>query len=281
MGGGNKMKKKSKIALLASVILPVIAASIILIKAASAENIANIQLIVFYACLVGLAIVSVGVTYFTKIKKNNLEKQLQEDFYQGYDVIKEYIMNAQLDTATKKEIKEDVLDLLITAQNNGKSFDETVGEAQKFSLDILQQYGKTTKYNIEHFVESWIFMIGFTLGVKVLLWLEDTNRDFFDIHITLPLIVFFAILSFILVPYLKIHPISQNPKSIFLPIGLGVICVGILELSRRFLYDYQWIRTFLDEEIILVSTPTVLTIICIIFISLFFIKQYLKKTRKI
>lgn len=276
------MTNRAKMVLIASVLLAlgVIASTIPLLKTAFEGEFVNIQILIFSLIIILLGIISVIGVYYSKVKKDQIERQLTKEFYEGYEIIKDSIMNSQLDRLTIKDIKEDILDMLILAQNSGKSFKETIGDAKKFSLDILEQYGKTPKYNIIHFIDSVVYMIMFVLGVTAVMWAEDVNKNFFNVKIDVSILVFFILISFIIVPYLKVNSISKNPKLIFLPIGIGTLYVISIELMRRFFYQLKAIKWFLEGNVNIVSSQIILNTLGIALVGLIVYKRHLKNTRK-
>jgi DNA-binding ferritin-like protein (Dps family) len=267
--------------LIASILLGlgVIASTIPLLKTAFVGEIVNVQILVFSLTIIVLGVTSVIGVYYSKVKKDKIEKQLNNDFYEGYEIIKEIIMKSQLDKFTMKEIKEDILDMLISAQNGGKTFKETIGEPQKFSGDILEQYGKVPKYNVIHFLDSMLYMVLFTLGVTVVMWMQEINKGFFNIKIDASMFTLFLIISFVILPYLRVNTISKNPKLIFFPIQVAVFYVVSLVLMRKYLYQIEEIKWFLDGSINLISNPVVLIVFLLGLVGLIIAKRYLKRSQ--
>ncbi|MBM3709513.1 MAG: hypothetical protein FJW61_03710 [Actinobacteria bacterium] len=70
------------------------------------------------------------------MRKSKFEAILNNEYFQKYEIIKDAVMNSQLSNIAKKEIKEDILDMLITAQKSGKSADDTVGSPESFSRNL-------------------------------------------------------------------------------------------------------------------------------------------------
>lgn len=133
------MTRKSKIALLSSTILVVIviASFIFLLVRMDHTGSINTAAIVLCCCAIAVSLLTIALVYWTKVRKEGLEKPLNDLYYNKYEAIKDAVFNSQLPIGVKKEIKNDVLDLLLTAQAAGKTAQEAVGDPMDFSKNII------------------------------------------------------------------------------------------------------------------------------------------------
>jgi DNA-binding ferritin-like protein (Dps family) len=277
-----KMTTRSKMILIASMLLAVgiIASTIPLLRISLSSETVNIQTLVFSLSIILLGIISVPSVYFSKIRKDKIEKQLINEYFSEYEIIKEIIMNSQLENQTKKEIRNDVLDIMISAQNHGKPIKSVIGDSWKFANEVIDEYGKLGRYNLLDFIDSMIFMSFFILGSSIVMWLEEIDKSFFDVKFDIGMIGFFAMISFIIVPLMKKNSVSKNPVMVFVPIGSGVLFVLIMELMRNFFAEVEFIKWFLDGGLSIISNVFILISLVVVIPGLMLLKKYLKMIKK-
>lgn len=276
------MTARSKMILIASVLLAagVIASTIPLLRISFSSETVNVQTLVFSISIIMLGILSVPSVYYSKIRKDKNEKQLIDEYFSEYEIIKEIIMNSQLENQTKNEIRNDVLDILISAQNHGKPFKSAIGDSRKFAKEIIAEYGEYSRYNLVSFIESMIVMSFFILGSSIVIWLEEMEKSFYVVKIDIGMLVFFAVISFIIVPLMKNNAISKNPVMVFVPIGSGVLFVIIMELMRNFFAEVEFVKWFIDGGLSIISNVFILIAFVIAIPGLMLLKRHLKMKRR-
>jgi hypothetical protein len=123
------MTQRTKIKLMSSVLLAllVILSAIAFAISSTPQNAANSASALLIAIIILASISSVFVVYFTKVQKRKYEKLLNQEYFQEYEILKDAVANSQLAISNKKEVNEDILDILLSAQQVGKSIHEVVG----------------------------------------------------------------------------------------------------------------------------------------------------------
>jgi len=113
------MTKRNKIVLGSSIFLAlcVIATVIINLKYNIQNSAIDTNSLILIGIIILLSIISVPVVYFSKVRKSKFERMLNNEYFQKYEIIRDAVMNSQLSGINKKEIKEDMLDILISAGN--------------------------------------------------------------------------------------------------------------------------------------------------------------------
>ena len=140
------MTYRSKVVLFSAILLGlcVIATSFIQVMSSkdSAQNPGPI--VTISAILISLA--SIVYVYFMKVRKNRDERLLDADFYREYELVKDAIALSQLPSGLRKDVTDDVLEMLITAQKAGRSVADVIVNPQSFADEIISSFAKPTSF---------------------------------------------------------------------------------------------------------------------------------------
>ncbi len=273
------MTKRNKIVLFSSIFLAlcVIGTLILNLKYTLDNGAVNIRSLILIGILLVLSIISVPVVYFGKVRKSKFEEMLNTEYFQKYEIIKDTVRNSQLSNAAKKEIKEDVLDMLISAQKSGRKADDAVGSPEDFSRNILVAYAKPGRFPILSIIDGIVFFLFLTLGASIFLWFEQMNQSLFETGVDILMLTFFFIISFIILPVTKKLTSTHNYWMFLLPITSGIVFVIIAELIRKFFYNNEIIRQFLDGTVRMIPSITILILFIILIPALLFLKSCVRK----
>jgi hypothetical protein len=274
-----KMTKRNKIVLMTSIFLAlcVVVTVIINFYYTSENNSINTDSLIIIGAIILLSIISVFVVYFLKVRKSKFEKILNNEYFQKYEIIKDGINNSQLSSINKKEVKEDMLDLLISAQKSGKSAEDTVGSPEIFTMEILLSYSKPGRLAVLSIIDGIVYFIFFVLGASIFLWFEQTDISFFNTGIDINMITFFFIISFFLIPITKKLTSTHNYWTFILPVAFGIVFILFAEIIRRFFFSNEIIRQFLDGTVRMVPNVIILILYIILIPTALFIKSYIRK----
>ncbi len=258
------MTKRDKILLLSSILLAccVIVTAFFAIKTQPEYNTGNLGLLpLISATLITIISISSVLLVLFKIKKmhrGKAEGMLTGDYYRRYEVIRDAIANSQLSGNQKKEIREDLLDLLISAQRAGKDADLVTGNPELFAMEILHSFARPSRFAILSLFDGMTWFLTFIVGVNTLLWLENINQSYFSIANDAGMVILIIIITFILVPLTKKLTSTKDPWMFMLPLAFGVTYVVLLEVSRLYFYSFDSVRWLLDGQLNLIPNPVVL-----------------------
>ncbi|MFH0992800.1 MAG: hypothetical protein V1761_00460 [bacterium] len=245
------MTKREKIVILSSGLLAVcvIASAIVFfIQAAVAGN-TDVMSYLVIGIFILLGVLSVIVVYFLQVRKQKFEKLLNTDYYQKYEVVRDAIMNSQLSASGKKEIKEDVLDMLILAQNAGKPAVAVVENPAAFAQEILHAFAKPSRFLMMTVLDGIVGFVLLIIGFTTVLWLEQVETSYFAIGIDINMMVLFAFVAFLIIPVTKRLTATERPWMFLLPLAFGILFVLVSELLRAFFADVDAVRNYLDGTI--------------------------------
>ena len=204
------------------------------------------------AILISLA--SILYVYFMKVRKNRDERLLDADFYREYELVKDAIALSQLPSGLKKDVTDDVLEMLITAQKAGRSVSDVIINPQSFADEIISSFAKPSSFFLLNLFDSGAFLSVFVLFTNLAIWLENTENGFFNVKIEISMIVLFLLISFLLIPLAKSLTTSKRNWAFLLPLAFGIAYIFLMEVLRRQFYSVEAARTFLDEGLILIPS---------------------------
>jgi len=273
------MSKRSRIIVLCAVILAllVMATAVIQIISSKDEELSNTVKFVYLGSIILIGALSVVVVYFTKIRKSRYEKMLEGEYFTAYEIIIDGIGNSQLPASSKKDIKQDVLDLLLTAQRSGKPLSEAISDPQKFVQDIIRSFSSPGRFVFLGIFDGLIAFGLFILAITGIIWLEDTAVSFFNVGIDTAMVIFIGILSFFILPVTKRQTATKNPWMFFIPLGYGILFVAVSIFLRRLFPDSDITVKLLDTAVRMIPNMFILFIYAVLIPMLFSFKIWLRK----
>ena len=273
------MTTRNKVLILSSLLLAILViASVILwrVSAGNQDGAGTIPIFLLIT-IVAISVLSVFVVYFLKIKKRKFEKNLNKEYYERYEIIKDAIVNSQLPAPTRKDIIEDVLDLLLTAQNSGKSINAVVENTDVFVKNIIQSYAQPFRLGILSIFDSLITFVLMVVGASTFMWLEQTSQSFFSIKVDFGMVIFFGLVAFLLFPVTKTVSGTRNPWIFIVPVAGGILFVLLSEVLRAFFYDINAVQYFLDGSVRMIPNVWVLAIYLLVIPMMLMIKRMFRK----
>jgi DNA-binding ferritin-like protein (Dps family) len=274
-----KMTRRNKITIFSSIALAIIVILSIIVWAVSPAGQStreNIPVII-YALIILASISSVFIVYFAKVRKNNYEKLLNKEYTETYQIIKDSISNSQLSRTVKREVIDDIVDLLLSAQKSGKFIGDVVGNPDDFTEDIFKSYAKPSHLAILSFFDSMIAFVLIILGASALIWFENTQQNFFAIELDISMTTFFVLVAFGLYPLTTRLTSTKNPWMFFIPLVAGVAFILSMELLRVISNDLKVVEQFLNGTIRMVPNAGIFVIYIISLPVLLLMKKLVRK----
>ncbi len=273
------MTTRNKVLILSSLLLAILVIASVILWQVSAVNQGNggTTPVFLLITIIVISVLSVFLVYFLKIRKRRFENNLNKEYYERYEIIKDALVNSQLPAPTKKDIIEDVLDLLLTAQNSGKPINAVVENTDDFVRNIIQSYANPVKLGLLSLFDSLIAFSLMVLGATTFIWLERTSQGFFSTSIDFGMVLFFGLVAFLLFPVTKVGSGTRNPWIFVVPVAGGILFVLLSELLRAFFYDAKAVQYFLDGMIRMVPNVWVLAIYILVIPLLMMLKQVIRK----
>lgn len=256
------MTKRGKMALISSALLALVVIASSLFWAYGTKDGPGSEGTVLIAAIVLVSIASVVIVYVLKTRKRADEKLLGGPFYEKYEQVKEIIAGSQLTGRLKADLVDEVLDMLITAQRAGRAPEDVMADAKDFAEDVIGSFARPSRLALLGLFDGAAAFSLFVLSITFLNWLEDAKAGFFLTKMDLSMMVFVAFVSFLLIPATKLLARAKLPWAYLLPLAGGALFVLAMEASRRYLYDVDAIRAFIEREV--VPIPSIVALACYI-----------------
>lgn len=267
------MTTRNKVLLVSSIILALLVIAIVVVWEITGQSSGEKIPVVLFVTIIVISILSVFVVYFSKIQKKKYEKLLNQEYYEQYEIIKDAVANSQLSVVTKKDIIEDILELLLSAQESGKSVASVVGDPQIFTNEIISSFAKPIRLAMLSLFDGLIAFILMILGASFVLWLEQTQQSFFATRLDISMVILFLLVTFLLVPVTKAQTGTRNPWMYIIPVAGGLLFILLAEFLRAFFYDVNAVRQILDGSVRMVPNVAILMIYLLSVPSFLILKQ--------
>lgn len=230
--------------------------------------------IILFCLLAVLAIV-----YFLRIRKDKYERVLNSDYYQKYETVRDIVMNSQLSTNNKKEIKEDILDILISAQKAGKSADNVVNNPVEFAESIIKTYLRPERIVVLTILDGIMYSIVFTLLASCVLWLENVKENFFSTSIDIGVLVVIFFIAFIVIPTSKGYKPKSNQSisAYILPLVMIIAFILLLGIITSILNGNELIEQFNNGKVNMIPNITIVIAYLIAVPTCVLLKVYVRK----
>lgn len=204
------------------------------------ENNGNSELW-FVIGMIVLAAVSFGLILMHRLRRGRYARRLNEDYYAVYEKISDALNTWVLSYTEKKETRNDILSLLVEAQENGRMVQDVVGDDISSFIDKVKRsfgYRSGFVFNLLSSVQYGIILV---TCVQIILYFKHLGeKSFFDAQIGFSLFVMFIPLALIIYPLIKQQLRKQNSAwAYILPFGYGVGFIGLLILLDNTAYHLR------------------------------------------
>lgn len=276
------MTQRSKVILFSSILLAasVIATAVLWIIVGGSATTSPSAIAVSIG-IIFVSILSVAFIYLVKVKRRADEKKLDESYFREYELIKDSIMNSPLSKGAKKGITEDVLEMLLTAQANGKTVQASIGHTESFAKDIINACISRPRSLVVGILDGAMAFLLFILFISTMLWFEDFSVGFFNQRIDAIMVLFVAVVSFVVIPITRQLSSQKSAWAYFIPLATGVVFIGMAELSRRFLVDSGIVKALLDGSILMIPNIASLVALLVALMILFTVRMMIRRLPKL
>ncbi|MEA3424483.1 MAG: hypothetical protein U9Q80_11900 [Bacillota bacterium] len=276
------MTSKSKIKILISVLIGILVIfsisiylNIILRNDTMTTLVGGIAIV-----LIILAAVAVVMT-IKRVSKTGYEKDLEGKYLELYEDACEYLEISNISKKGRKEIKEEILDVVLNSQEIKRNPEEIFGDDFEQAMDgWVVSYGGSNK-KVSLLIDSAMFYFILLLVLHVLNYIENMNVYFFDVGIDNSILIYIGILSFMVMPVARIN---VQRRKYFYYIGVLVLFIvsfiGFSEINHRYFTHTSFSKWYNTGTTNVVSSLPILMLIIGAVISLLIMKRLVRKKNK-
>ena len=276
------MTRKSKINILLSVFLGIllIFSISIYLKLILKNDSMTISMVFIAMGLIILAVVAIIAT-IKKVVKTGYEKNLEGEYLELYEDACKYLEFSNIAKNSRRDIKEEILDVILNSQEIKRNSDEIFGNDFEKAMDEwVISYGGSNK-KVSFLIDSIMFCFTFVIVLHILNYIENMEIGFFDARIDNSMLIYIGILTLIVLPIARIN---AQKRKYFYYIGVIVLFVSFFivlsEISHRYYSHTSFSKWYnVGTTNIIASLPVLLLIIAVI-ISLLIVKKLTRKNNK-
>ena len=221
----------------------------------------------FVIGMIVIAVLTFGLFTWRRLHRSKYVKKLDTQFFEAYEKFSDALGGAKLSKAEVRETKQDVLSLLLEAQQSGRSADEVTGpDIGELAERVRSSFGYRSSFwfEIGSVVQYGIFFVVF---IQVLLYFSELcTAPFFECELGLSLVIMFAPIIFVIYPLLKKAMRSEKRTYLMLlPILYGVTYIALVILLDNVFGNLAWVRYILDTQVVMISSLWQLIAMVVVF----------------
>lgn len=202
------------------------------------------------------ALLAIGFVFYMRARRSRYTRNLEPPYYAAYEHVSDILQASPLGIAERRETLSDVLDLLWQAQRDGRPASDVTGDDVAGFMESVQAsfgYRHTFLYYILNGIQ---YGVVYLLLLQTVLFFEGAGQvSFFEGRLDISMAALLCVVSFVVTPLIRHYVRRQKIGTVVLiPIGLMIVFIGVMELSRAYLYHIPWIRTLLDGQAALIPS---------------------------
>lgn len=202
-----------------------------------------------------VAVLSVAVVYMGKVRKSKAESMLSKEFFLGYEQVKDALHSSDLPKARIKEIGDEVLDMLLSAQKAGRKPEDVIGDPKAFITGVMASASKPGRLLLSGIINGIATFVLFILGITLVLWMEEPEAGYFGTAIDMSMVLLAVLIFFVIMPITKVL-IRKSMLAFGIPVAFGVLYVLGMEALRA--SGGSAAVTFLDASVRMVPSLALL-----------------------
>ncbi len=232
--------------------------------------------------VVGLSAIA-GLAVYVQDSYARRAAKLQPDYYREFQRLAEWLQLSTLSRREQAEVLTDVLGLLHNAQALNRPASDVVGnDPAEFVSRIQESHGRRNAVAFR--VMDSLGTLAWLLPLaQAAIWLVRRSEElmagsYFETPIGIQLIPYMVVLAAVVMPLTQAFLArGRAGAAVAVLLGLGLTDVVMSKLLRRFAYGQQWIRTFLDGEVVLIGSWTMLLAWTAVFAVTILARSYLRQ----
>jgi hypothetical protein len=209
-----------------------------------------------------------------------------------FDIVREASLSSPLGRRERADLQEDVLDLLLTAQADGRTADDVTGNDPRAFVDgMLAAYGTGAPRRWLRLLDPVLYFLGYAAGLQALLALEEPSAGgFFAAAADHSILVFLAALSLVL-PLVRSLVLRYAAKRRYgpmlllpllaLPVGAALAFIALMHLLRTKPEAAPGLLAFMDGTTVVFDSPAALAVGALLFASVWALRRSLSRRRQV
>lgn len=214
-------------------------------KDSESPNAEKIMLIIVLIAV--LAIVAMLISRL-RLRKNT--KNLSPEFFEVYEEISDKLGGSTMSAMERKETMNDILDLFMLANNDGRKVSDVIGDNTDNFIDQIQKSFGYRSSMLFNFITGIQYSISYLFMIQMFIYFENTGNGFFNQQLEVSMIFMLTLLAFVGVPFLfHFKRKDKYVLMIIVPILLLGVFIGTMETIDKYFMHIPWLYTLAEGEI--------------------------------
>ena len=208
-----------------------------------------------------LAILSVASIFIIRKIRTRKDTILSAPYKEAIDDVMISVSASNMSSYSKKQIREDLLDLFSQASLDKKPLEESiVTDKEKFAADIIEAHGAKNGF-ITYVLSGLQYFVIYMFCIQGIEYLKNISNgaEFYSTNVDISTILLFSMLAFIALPlsmYVRDISFRKSKTSllitgfIVIPIITFVIFIGFLELIENNIINAKWADVIVSDSMI-------------------------------
>ena len=204
--------------------------------------------------VIGIAVLAVLVfVLFTlfRLRRSRYVRMLAPDYYAAYEKISDALNTAVLSRAEQREVKSDVLAMLIDAQRQGRDVCDVTGDdIHAFLAHVKGAFGYRSGavFSLCESVQFGVLLAAFLQAVNY--FRMGGSQPFFQSGLSLIMLILYVPLVFVVYPLLRHAMRRQKTGSMLLVMAAyAALFLGTIILLDNLTGDVRWVGYILATDV--------------------------------
>ncbi len=233
---------------------------------------------ILFTCVILFAVVMFLYSFYQRKRYERSISMLNADYKEVYTLVVDKITTSNLTSLERHHVKEDLLNMMLDAQNRDESVQSFIGNVDEFSKSIINALGGNMSLLIYE-ITGLQYLIGFIIFVK---FADNLNQirslsDYFDATISYKSLLLFTLVSLITIPLIfSIYKKNVEGKlitQIGIFLGIPIFSVLSFELIVLLINSVEFNQ---GQSVVFDSIYGFITALLLLFVG-FIIKRSISK----
>ncbi len=235
---------------------------------------ANISETILFACVILFAVVMFLYSFYQRKRYERSISKLNADYKEVYMLVVDKITTSNLTSLERHQVKEDLLNMMVDAENRDESVQSFVGNVDEFSKSIIDALGGNMSLLIYE-ITGLQYFIGFIIFAK---FADNLNQirslsDYFDATISYKSLLLFTLVSLITIPLIFFMYKKNVEGKLITQIGIPILSVLSFELMVLLINSVEFNK---GQTVVFDSIYVFITALLLLFVG-FIIKRGISK----
>jgi DNA-binding ferritin-like protein (Dps family) len=237
----------------------------------------TLPMILIAVILLVLSLVAIYGTYMRTLRKGH-EQKLEGRYLELYERVFDYLALENISKKDRAEIQEEWLDIVISAQEEGREPETLYGNDFSDSMDQwVKEFGAPSRM-ISMLIDGVMFYCVFLIFLQGINFAKSFEVGFFGVAVPNSILIYIFLVTFVMVPFARRFQRQGNyVLYIGIPVVIFILYVAFSEGLHRFFGETAFSQWYNLGETQAIPSPMVLVILVCVAVISFFVKRIIRR----